>query len=811
MHKMKNKTTPFALPQTTADSCRWYGVVEALHNGLLYGWVIDAEHPETRVTLEICLNDEVIGCLNADVSRTDLALQFKNITPELTVNDYCHGFVADLGGNFKSKAADIVVRIANTEITLPGTLAYDNTTQLPLAATSIVFSDGGLNLHGWAIDLSNESRRLTIRAYLGDKQLAETVADILNPALRSFESSAHGFNLNLPLELADGNSHQVRIVDEKGNPLNGSPITVCCFAEGCEALLALNNDDLLKNVIKTYERYLPRSLGMEYYTQWSSVFESNSFSDNIAGTNTNSLTTEYKIGLIVVGNGDSHALERTTNSLVQQLDVTVQLFVACNKKNNKPNFGEFLQLALNAHCDIIGCIRVGDTLPPHALSCSLAGFVSPDAQIVYTDSEYKGEPWFKPAWNLEYALSSDYPLELMLIRSSLLKTHIEKNKTWPNSQAELSWFMLAMAESQKTKTVVHIPRVLYQFQSALNDNEQQTRFFAAGQALQSFESTSLLTLETNLSISSYFQARRIKRPISMADQNKTISLIIPTRDQVDMLERCINSIQRYTEWPNLEIIVIDNNSIEKKSKAYFRSLQKKNIKILPIPGAFNFADLNNRAVQEAKGDIIGLINNDIEALHAGWLEEIVSHLLSPGVGAVGGKLLWPNGMVQHGGVILGTGNVAGHYGNNLADEDWGNHGRNQLVQQVSAVTAACLFLRKSDYIVVGGMDAKAFPVAFNDVDLCLKLRKQGKAIIWTPYAKLLHAESASRGHEDTPQKRTRAQREINQLQQRWGSVLLRDPAYHPSLNLDAHSQAFGGMAIPPRDRSPRLSCLIDQE
>jgi GT2 family glycosyltransferase len=297
----------------------------------------------------------------------------------------------------------------------------------------------------------------------------------------------------------------------------------------------------------------------------------------------------------------------------------------------------------------------------------------------------------------------------------------------------------------------------------------------------------------------------------LIDQKKTISLIIPTRDQVDMLERCINSIQRYTEWLNLEIIVIDNNSIEEKTLTYFRSLHKQAIKILPMPGTFNFADLNNRAVQEAKGDIIGLINNDIEALHEGWLEEIVGHLLSPGVGAVGGKLLWPNGMVQHGGVILGVGNVAGHYGNNLADEDWGNHGRNQLVQQVSAVTAACLFLRKSDYIQVGGMDSKAFPVAFNDVDLCLKLRKQGKKIIWTPYARLLHAESASRGHEDTPQKSTRAQREINQLRQRWGSVLLRDPAYHPSLNLDAHSQAFGGLAIPPRDRSPRLSSLTAQE
>jgi hypothetical protein len=160
-------------------------------------------------------------------------------------------------------------------------------------------------------------------------------------------------------------------------------------------------------------------------------------------------------------------------------------------------------------------------------------------------------------------------------------------------------------------------------------------------------------------------------------------------------------------------------------------------------------------------------------------------------------------MVQHGGVLMGVSNVAGHFGNRLADADWGDHGRNQLVQQVSGCTAACLFLRRSDFLQLGGMDGHAFPVAFNDVDLCLKVRASGKAIVWTPHAKLLHAESASRGHEDTPQKKARAQREINELRCKWGDLLLQDPAYHPSLNLDPNSHAFGGLAIPPRSRNPR--------
>jgi len=283
--------------------------------------------------------------------------------------------------------------------------------------------------------------------------------------------------------------------------------------------------------------------------------------------------------------------------------------------------------------------------------------------------------------------------------------------------------------------------------------------------------------------------------------------VIPTRDRVDLLQRCISSIQRFTDWPKLEIIIIDNGSTDDETHAYFAEVMQQGVRVLPMPGPFNYADLNNRAIAQANGEIIGLVNNDIEALHDGWLDEIVSQLLRPGVGAVGAKLLWPNGMVQHGGVLLGVGNVAGHFGNRLADADWGDHGRNQLEQQVSGCTAACLFLKKHQYLDLGGMDADAFPVAFNDVDLCLKVRASGSKIVWTPYAKLLHAESASRGHEDTSQKKARAKREVDALCSRWGSVLMHDPSYHPSLNLDPLSYAFGGLAMPPRSRTFRLGPL----
>jgi GT2 family glycosyltransferase len=781
------------------SSVRWQGALEGVQRGLLYGWALDTQQPDARVVLEICWNGEAVGCLIADVARSDLAKRFTAALSGQAAPDNCHGFVADLG---EQQSGVITVRIANTPTLLPGHIDQSAAEKPSVSATSKVFSDGALRVHGWLFDARDYKRTLTVRAFNGDQVIAEAVADQEHPALRSSGVGSHGFTLNLPLELADGREHTLRIVDENGNALNGSPFIVCCYASGACSLLPPEPNGLLNEVINAYERHLPRSLGMEYYPQWSARFESSGAP--LGGS-------ALRVGLILTGENDPAALARSVASLKQQAGVNLQVFTPRGKGKIIHPFSALLQQAIDAQCDLIGCVRAGDTLPPHALACALEGFALPGAELVYTDSEYLGHPWFKPAWNPEYALGSDYPLELMLARTRALLA-CASHHALPENSASLSWSLLATLWAQGAQAIVHVPRALYQFASPLTASEQQARRAAAQHALQSLEPTAVLVPEDNGDQAGpIFQARRLQRTLSPRNKTKTISLIIPTRDRVELLERCIGSIQQFTAWPHLEIIVVDNDSAQARSKAYFRALAKQGIKVLPVAGPFNFAALNNRAVEAASGEIIGLINNDIEALHEGWLDEIVSHLLCPGVGAVGAKLLWPNGMVQHGGVLLGTGNVAGHFGNRLADTDWGDHGRNQLIQQVSAVTAACLFLRKSDYLAVGGMDARAFPVAFNDVDLCLKLRQQGKAIIWTPHARLLHAESASRGSEETPQKRARAQREIDQLRQRWGSVLLRDPAYHPSLNLDAHSHAFGGLALPPRNRAPRPAGLTGSE
>lgn len=765
--------------EASASASRWHGAIDGLHQRLLFGWALDSLRPDARVVVEVCLDDEVIGCVVADVARADLGDQLQ----AFGAADACHGFVVDLGGAASTQSGVVSARIANTAATLPGGFRLAAPKLAQTSAASNVIGDGGLRLHGWAVDPADPKRTLTVRAFVGHDMVAQTLANIVHPAMRGYIDGPKGFDLALPASLADGRVHSVRVVDEDGRPLNGSPLTICCTLDGVAALLPQDADELLLRVADIYERHLPRSLPLSAWPEWSARFDSEG----------PAALPALSAAVLVIGDGE--ALDQTLASIGAQHGIAVQAFAGAS-------FATLLARALASGCEVLCCLRAGDTLRPHALAYALEGFAQPQAQLVYTDSETGGRPWFKPAWNPDYALASDYPLDLLLVRRAVAEGLADAA-----DPASFAWAAMAAVWPQGVEAVVHVPRVLVRTQAPTGE-EQAARLAAASRALRALAPGALLEELEQVPAGVTHAARRVRHPLPAGAREKTVSLVIPTRDRADLLQRCIDTILQFTDWPDLEIIVIDNGSVEEATHAYFAKVAEQGVRVLPMPGPFNYADLNNRAIAQASGEIIGLVNNDIEALHAGWLDEIVAQLLRPEVGAVGAKLLWPNGMVQHGGVLLGVGNVAGHFGNRLADGDWGDHGRNQLVQQVSGCTAACLFLRKEDYLMLGGMDGHAFPVAFNDVDLCLKVRASGKAIVWTPHAKLLHAESASRGHEDTPQKKARAQREVEQLRLKWGYVLAQDPAYHPSLNLDPSSQAFGGLAMPPRERRAR-NCLFD--
>lgn len=275
-----------------------------------------------------------------------------------------------------------------------------------------------------------------------------------------------------------------------------------------------------------------------------------------------------------------------------------------------------------------------------------------------------------------------------------------------------------------------------------------------------------------------------------------VSLIIPTRNGLKFIRQCIGSIIEKTTYPNYELLVVDNGSDDPEVLSYFDSQSSDpRIRIIRDDRPFNFSALNNSAVAIANGELIDLVNNDIEVISPDWLTEMASHALRPEAGAVGARLWYPNDTLQHGGIILGIAGWAGHAHKGFSKGSFGYFGRMALISGFSAVTAACLVVKKSVYEQVGGLNERDLKIAYSDVDFCLRLQQAGYRNIWTPYADLYHHESVTRGYEDTPEKQARFAEELNYMRQTWGKLLETDPSYSPNLTLDHEDFSY---AWPPR-------------
>jgi GT2 family glycosyltransferase len=261
----------------------------------------------------------------------------------------------------------------------------------------------------------------------------------------------------------------------------------------------------------------------------------------------------------------------------------------------------------------------------------------------------------------------------------------------------------------------------------------------------------------------------------------------------------VNSIFEKTDYPEYELIVLDNQTHDSNALEFLAELKKcDRVRVERIEEAFNYSRLNNRGVELSRKSFVALLNNDVEVLHPDWLGEMVSRATQPGVAMVGARLLYPNRTVQHGGVILGAGGIAGHAHAGLRPDDPGYFARAHLAQDISAVTTACALINREAYLEIGGFDEK-LAVTFNDVDLCLRLREAGYRIVWTPYTELIHHESASRGFEDSTPKQVRFLAEVEYMKSKWGDTLQRDPFYNPNLSLQENLFA---LAFPPRTTKP---------
>ena len=425
---------------------------------------------------------------------------------------------------------------------------------------------------------------------------------------------------------------------------------------------------------------------------------------------------------------------------------------------------------------------------------------NPDVEMIYSDEDKVDEKgntfaaYFKPDWNLDLFYSQNCFSHLGCYKKSLVEQAGGFRAGYEGSQDyDLALRCLAFVRSGQIR---HIPAVLYHWrvhqESTACDASAKPYAMKAGEkALNDHFQRQNIRGKVALQEFGYRASYEMPHPIPL------VSIIIPVHNGYPLFRKCIESLLNETSYLHYELIIIDNQSDDPLLLSYLHELSgQKNTTILFDDRPFNFSALNNLAVKRAHGEYVALVNSDTEIISADWLVEMVSVASQPGVGAVGARLLYPDQRLQHGGLVLGLGGgVAGHVHKGFARCDPGYFGRAALRHSVSAVTGACLVVKRALYDEVGGLDEVHLPVSYNDVDFCLKVKSRGYRNVWTPYAELIHHESASRGYECSQEKLDRLKREAEWMKSRWGEWLLNDTCYSPNLSLDYENCS---LAWPPR-------------
>lgn len=454
-------------------------------------------------------------------------------------------------------------------------------------------------------------------------------------------------------------------------------------------------------------------------------------------------------------------------------------------KGISENTNAALKLAMG---DYVMLCDHDDVLAPDALFHIVKAITEKKADVVYTDEDkismdgkYYFEPNFKPDFNLFRLRENNYICHIFAVKREILEQVGDFRPEYDGAQD----FDLILRCCEKAEKIVHVPRVLYHWRSHMNStaaNPESKRYaFEAGRK----------------AVEAHYERLGIPAKVELTDRpgwyrshveiqgEPRISIIIPNKDHMDDLELCVSSIEKKSTWKNYEILIVENNSEKKETFAYYEELKNRyeNVRILTWKKEFNYSAINNFAAKEAGGEYLLFLNNDVEIITSSWMEEMLQICQQKDVGITGAKLYYPDDTIQHAGVVIGLGGIAGHIMCRASREEIGYMGRMVCVQEISAVTAACMLVKASVFKVVKGFDEE-LRIAFNDIDLCMKVRAAGQKVVFTPYAELYHYESKSRGLEDTPEKQLRFDKEVKCFRRKWERELLKgDPYYSPNLSL----------------------------
>jgi GT2 family glycosyltransferase len=510
---------------------------------------------------------------------------------------------------------------------------------------------------------------------------------------------------------------------------------------------------------------------------------------------------------------DASTAEHVRPTLAAYAAADARIKVVYGEKNGHISAASNAALAV-ATGDFVALLDHDDVLPPYALyEVAQAIAANPTKSMIYSDEDkitaegVRLDPYFKSDWNPDLFLSHNMFSHLGVYKKSLMdavggfRVGLEGSQDY-----DLALRCLTKVGHQ---AVHHIPHVLYHWRiipgsTAMNPDEKPYALIAAQKAI----GDSLVAKSIQAEVTTIAQMGMLRVRYALPAILPKVSMIIPTRNAQGLVQQCIQSVLAKTLYKNYEILLVDNGSDDAEALAYFKSLADAGtVTLIRDDGVFNYSRINNHAARLATGDILCLLNNDIEVISPDWLGEMVSHALRPEIGAVGAKLWYPNDTIQHAGVGLGLGSdgVAGHLNHLLPKSNNGYFGKASLIQNLSAVTAACLVVRKAVFDQVGGLNEIDLAVAFNDVDLCIRIRDAGYRNLYTPYAELYHHESASRGSDHDSAIHERFQKECDYMKNTYGAALQNDPYYSPNLSLVPGLQFE--VSMPPRASVLNLQSL----
>lgn len=431
---------------------------------------------------------------------------------------------------------------------------------------------------------------------------------------------------------------------------------------------------------------------------------------------------------------------------------------------------------VSAMGDFLVPLRVGNALSEMSLFRFAQALQAQAATILYGDEDeldnrgWRTRPWFKPRWNSEMFLAQDYLSSAVAIDARLARTALATG-----GQRDLDELLLE-ATALAGDSIVHVPHVLGHVSQRIGGSSRRVE--AVGQHLQPLGARATR---------GPFDTVKVEWPLP--PELPLVTLIVPTKDKVSLLRPCLESVLARTDYQNFEILIVDNGSVEHQTAKYLAAVgEDPRVRVVEYMKPYNFSAINNFAAGEARGSFLCLLNNDTEVIEQGWLTEMMRYAVRPEVGAVGAKLLYEDGSIQHAGVVVGIGEAAGHAHRFLPANQPGYFRMPHVAQFVTAVTAACLVVEKSKFVAAGGLDEDNLAVAFNDVDFCLKLQARGWRNVYVPHAVLFHHESKSRGNDMSPLNIDRYRAELKTLQERWGTKVYEDPLHNP--NLDRYSETF---------------------